>query len=756
MSSSSFTIDQSGNVRTTIPFLTAGTPSTFVILATDNGGLTGSATVTVNVVGTCTGGSGFGRAPIFQQPAFLFTVPCSTNSGNLIGTVPAFDPDGNAISYSISSSGFSVDSSGNIRSVSALSTASQTKTFVVAATDTTGLSTTATVTVSVGSVCQINGNAPGFNNGVINISQGPTCQQNLYTATVLEGTAVGTFVQRVNATSPTGSSIVWSIPDNPLGRFTINPQTGDISTAQTLGRRPRAALEFRVRGTDSQTGLYCESTIRINILPNTTIGTNNPTFPTAVWFINSGCPSTIGQFIGYVVASSPTGSTLTYSISPSTQLQINAQTGLITNAAPITANQLILATVTATDANGLATTTSVQVNAVCNTQNSLALPTTSFTVSSCSLVPSGTQVGTLAPTGGTAPYTYTVISGNFAVSSAGIVTTTTSAVQGIQTLVVQVNDQTGGSATGIVSLTITCTTPTASGVIANPNLNIPASSCVNNQAVGGTVVSPPLVGLASFGSPPYTFAISGTDPRFSLSPAGVITTQIPLAAGTYFTTVVVTANNGVTVGTATVTINACGPFPTLTPTTICAANTPAAGTTAGATLATLTATGGSGSGFTFSTPSTQLAVSSSGVVTAVGTLPAGTYTLPVTVTDSSGTANTQFVTVTVTSAATCPAVVLLALPLPPNTPIVIPPSDPTDPTGTVLPGQVAIASLTPTGGTPGYTFAPTVPDGRFLIDPTTGAISVSTILGPGTYSYQVTVTDANGQTASQTFPFIIQ
>lgn len=102
--------------------------------------------------------------------------------------------------------------------------------------------------VSVGSVCQINGNAPGFNNGVINISQGPTCQQNLYTATVLEGTAVGTFVQRVNATSPTGSSIVWSIPDNPLGRFTINPQTGDISTAQTLGRRPRAALEFRVRG----------------------------------------------------------------------------------------------------------------------------------------------------------------------------------------------------------------------------------------------------------------------------------------------------------------------------------------------------------------------------------------------------------------------------------------------------------------------------------------------------------------------------
>lgn len=59
----------------------------------------------------------------------------------------AFDPDGNAISYSISSSGFSIDSSGNIRSNSALSTASQTKTFVVAATDTTGLSTTATVTV---------------------------------------------------------------------------------------------------------------------------------------------------------------------------------------------------------------------------------------------------------------------------------------------------------------------------------------------------------------------------------------------------------------------------------------------------------------------------------------------------------------------------------------------------------------------------------------------------------------------------------
>lgn len=98
----------------------------------------------------------------------------------------------------------------------------------------------------------------GGNGNVLSIAQGPTCQQNLYTATVTEGTSVGTFVLRVGATSPTGSSIVWSIPDNSLGRFTINPTTGDVSVAQTLSRRWRAALEFQVRGTDTQTGLVSQ------------------------------------------------------------------------------------------------------------------------------------------------------------------------------------------------------------------------------------------------------------------------------------------------------------------------------------------------------------------------------------------------------------------------------------------------------------------------------------------------------------------
>lgn len=92
MSSSQFTIDAVGNVRTAVPFLTSAASTSFVVLATDNFGSSGSATVSVAVVGTCAGagvpGASTNRAPVFSLPTYMFTIPCAGILGAYVGSVP--------------------------------------------------------------------------------------------------------------------------------------------------------------------------------------------------------------------------------------------------------------------------------------------------------------------------------------------------------------------------------------------------------------------------------------------------------------------------------------------------------------------------------------------------------------------------------------------------------------------------------------------------------------------------------------------
>jgi hypothetical protein len=103
-------------------------------------------------------------------------------------------------------------------------------------------------------VAVIGGGGGGYGYGAVaapTTSTPVSCGQLFYTATVFESTPAGSQVLRLNGTGSAGCSLRWSIVDNPLGRFTIDPASGVISVAGALIRRyVRSAMEIRVRGTD--------------------------------------------------------------------------------------------------------------------------------------------------------------------------------------------------------------------------------------------------------------------------------------------------------------------------------------------------------------------------------------------------------------------------------------------------------------------------------------------------------------------------
>lgn len=132
----------------------------------------------------------------------------------------------------------------------------------------------------------------------------PLCSQPLYTGTVQESTPVGTSVLSIQASDPDSQTITFRLVDSTFGRFRVDSSTGDVIVDGTLGRgvqtysstssqytntggynnryskggyttnqvpaptyqqrpqkfnrpygrlvRPKSALEFRVRATDSE------------------------------------------------------------------------------------------------------------------------------------------------------------------------------------------------------------------------------------------------------------------------------------------------------------------------------------------------------------------------------------------------------------------------------------------------------------------------------------------------------------------------
>lgn len=356
----------------------------------------------------------------------------------------------------------------------------------------------------------------------------------------------------------------------------------------------------------------------------------------------------------------PTGGTTPYSYSWSPSGGTNATaTGLAAGTY----------TVTVTDFNGCQATRNFTIN-----QPATALSAATGggkTDVSCNGGSNGTA--TVAPTGGTMPYSYSWS------PSGGTNATATGLAAGTYT--VTVTDFNGCQTTRSFTVNQPATALTA----------IPSSTDVScNGGSNGTATVTPSGGTPSY---TYSWAPSG----------GTAATATGLAAGTY--TCTITDANACQI-TRTVTISQ--PATTITVTPVAQTNIACNGAATGA--ATVEVTGG--------TPNYTYSWSPSGGTAATATgLTAGTYT--VTVTDANGCIGQQSFTITQ------PTAMVLT---------------PSQTNVSCNGGANGSASVAVTGGTPSYTYS---------WAPSGGTNATATGLVAGTYV--VTVTDVNGCEKTQSF-----
>ncbi len=262
----------------------------------------------------------------------------------------------------------------------------------------------------------------------------------------------------------------------------------------------------------------------------------------------------------------------------------------------------------------------------------------------------------------------------------------------------------GGGHTGTVNCSVTVSAPVS-------------ATCVAIAAVQGVAITPvTMVGSGGSGSG-YTFAATGLPAGVTIASGGTIS-GTPTVGGTFNYTVTVTDGGG-----HTGTVN-CSVTVSAAVSATCASITAIQGVAI--SPATMTASGGTGSGYTFTATGLPagVTIASGGTISGTPTV-SGTFNYTVTVTDGGGHTGTVNCSVTVSAAVSATCVSISAL------------------------QGVAITPVTmvATGGTgAGYTFsARGLPAG--LVISSGGTISGTPTVS-GTFAYTVTVTDGGGHTGT--------
>jgi len=327
-----------------------------------------------------------------------------------------------------------------------------------------------------------------------------------------------------------------------------------------------------------------------------------------------------------------------------------------------------------------------------------------------------------AATGGTPGFNYTVAPGTslpagLTLSATGVISGTPTAAEGPYTFSILATDTKGCTAETPFNLTIVTALSLPTAILPNGTVNTPYPTQLLPAAIGGT------------GPYTYTAPAASLPPGLAFNPATREITGTPTQAGTYLIPVTVADVNGNT-KTADYTIVVRDPL-------ALPAATLANGTVGipYPTQAIPAATGGVAT-YIYSAPAASLppGLTFNPVtreITGTPTL-AGTYTIPVTVTDGDGKTITRSYTIVV------------------GNPLVMPPAVLAD--GNVNVGYTSQPIPEATGGTGPYTYSAlltSLPPG-LTFNPATRVIS-GTPTQSGLYSVTVTVTDAVGTQASNTY-----
>ncbi len=337
-------------------------------------------------------------------------------------------------------------------------------------------------------------------------------------------------------------------------------------------------------------------------------------------------------------------------------------------------------------------------------------------------------------TGGTAPYTWTLVTPPSNIGTGGgtlppglTLNGTTGAVTGTPTtagtytFTVQATDSTQATGQQAVSLTIAAAAPLSITTTTLPNGTVGTAYSQTVAATGGVT--------------PYTWTSSGLPPGLTINASSGAITGTPTTIGSTTVTVTVT-DSAKTAANKSFTFQI---GPAVAPLTITTTSLPngAVGTAYSQTVA---ATGGT-TPYKFALSSTSndgLTINSTtGVISGTPTT-AGSFTLTVVVTDSATPAQTA----------------TQNLPLTVNAPVVtITIAPATLPAATV--GTAYSQTLTATGGTSPYKFTVTtgsLPSGLSLAS--TGAIT-GTATAAATATFTVTATDANNATGTHQYTLAV-
>jgi len=538
--------------------------------------------------------------------------------------------------------------------------------FTVQATDSNNITASAPLGVTIVGALAISTPA-ALNGGSLNAS---------YSQTLAASAGVGPYT--------------WTLTTGPL------PPGLSLSAAGVIAGTPTAtgAFPFTAKVTDSL-GATASRQFTIVIVAGLTI-TTPPTLPGA----------TVG--VPYADALQALGGTAPYTwIHPS---------GSVPAGLSVTSNGTVTGIPTAAGSS----TFTVQVSDSAGHQASEQLTMTvapALSVSTSSL-PGGTVGGaysqSLAATGGTPPYTWSLLKGSLpgglSLVAAGKIAGTASAA-GTFSFTVEVTDSAAVIATKQLAISVAggLAIQTAAAL---PNASLNASYSQTLAAAGGT--------------PPYTWALTaGALPTpLKLSAAGAIT-GTPTAAGTFQFTITVTDSAKATASQQFTLVVGGG---------LAIATTTLPGGTLGKSYSrTLTATGGT-SPYTFTTSAGSLppGITLTGAVLSGTPNKSGSYTFTIQVTDSVSATATQQFTVVITNLA-----ITTSSPLPAAT------------VGAAYSQTLAVG-----GGTPPYTWALTggaLPAGLTLSP--AGALS-GTPTAAGTFQFAATVTDGAASTASQQFTLV--
>jgi hypothetical protein len=361
--------------------------------------------------------------------------------------------------------------------------------------------------------------------------------------------------------------------------------------------------------------------------------------------------------------------------------------------------------VTATDSNGDTAFKSYAIT--------VAFATVSVDPATLSDGTNGTAYSaTFTASGGTAPYTY-AISGSApaGLALAGDTLSGTPAGAGSYTFTITATDNFG--ATGTRSYTVS---------IASATLVVSPSSLPG--ATNGVAYSQAL--STSGGTAPYTYASTTLPSGLTLSSAGVLSGTPNVAAGSYSFDVTVIDDNGdsttvtysLVIGAATIAVD-----PATLP----------GGANGAAYNATFAANGGTAPYTYAATGTLPTGLSFSGDTLSGTPTAAGSYTFTITATDANGDTGSRGYTVVVDAAT-----------------LVVSPS--TLPAATN--GAAYTQALSTSGGTAPYTYvSTTLPSGLTLSS--AGVLSGTPNVAAGSYSFDVTVTDDNGDSTTVTYSLVI-